>query len=178
MRATLLKRSSSTCSPASWSRSRGPNSYLLGALKHFLVDAHDHARAKKRGGDREILSLDALVAEETYGWEPTDEWTPDRLFERRWALTLISSALKRLEEECRLTGRAHIFATLFGFLSHNATAKTYPQAAELGISEANTRMTVTRLRRRYGELIRAEILETLEDRADLDDELRYLRSLL
>ena len=154
-------------------------SYLLGALKHFLADAHDRARAQKRGGTREILSLEALAAEETYGWEPPDESTPDRLFERRWALTLMARALDRLEEECRLTGKAHFFATLKGFLSEGAAARTYPEAAsELGLTEANVRMTVTRLRRRYGELVRAEVAETLGTHADLEDELRHLRALL
>ena len=154
-------------------------SYLLGALKHFLADAHDRARAQKRGGDREILSLDALAAEETYSWEPADQLTPERLFERRWALTLMARALDRLEEECRLTGKAHIFATLRSFLSEGVGSKTYPEAAaELGLTEANVRMTATRLRRRYGELVRAEVVETLGTHADLDDELRHLLALL
>ncbi|PYI82699.1 MAG: RNA polymerase subunit sigma-24 [Verrucomicrobia bacterium] len=119
-------------------------SYLLGALKHFLADARDHDNAQKRGGGCEILSLDALSAEESYGWEPADELTPERLFERRWALTLMARALDRLEEECRLTGKAHLFTTLRGFLSEGGATKTYPEAAaELGLTEANVRMTVT-----------------------------------
>jgi RNA polymerase sigma-70 factor (ECF subfamily) len=154
-------------------------SYLLGALKHFLADVHDRADAQKRGGGREILSLDALAAEETYSWEPSDESTPERIFERRWALTLMARALQRLEEECRLSGKAHLFASLKGFLTEGAAAQAYPDTArELGLTEANVRMMVTRLRRRYGELVRAEVAETLGAHADLDDEMRHLLRLL
>jgi RNA polymerase sigma-70 factor (ECF subfamily) len=154
-------------------------SYLLGALKHFLADLHERAHAAKRGGGREVLSLDGLAAEESYGWEPADHSTPERLFERRWALTLMARALDRLEEECRLTGKARLFATLKGFLSEGAAANSYPDAAaELGLTEANVRMTVTRLRRRYGELARVEVAETLGSRSELEDELRHLQALL
>jgi RNA polymerase sigma-70 factor (ECF subfamily) len=154
-------------------------SYLLGALKHFLADAHDHARAQKRGGNCEILSLDALGAEETYAWEPASDSTPERLFERRWALTLMARALDRLEEECRLTGKAHVFGILRGFLSDGVETKTYPDAAsELSLTEANVRMTVSRLRRRYGELVQAEVAETLGTHAELEDELRHLQAVL
>lgn len=154
-------------------------SYLLGALKHYLADVREASRAAKRGGDVQILPLETQGEEESYGWEPADEHTPERLFERRWALALLARALARLEEECRLTGKADLFATLRGFLSEGATATTYPEAAQaLNLTEANARMTVARLRRRYGELIRAEVAETLGDHAELEDELRYLLSVL
>lgn len=154
-------------------------SYLLGTLKHFLADARDHARAQKRGGACEILSLDAVAAEDSYGWEPADETTPARLFERRWAFTVMTRALHRLEEESQLSGKAHVFERLKSFLSEGAATKNYPEAAaELGLTEANVRMIVTRLRRRYGELVRAEVVETLGSHGDLEDELRHLLALL
>lgn len=150
-------------------------SYLLGALKHFLADARDRARAEKRGGGREILSLDAAAGEESYAWEPVDARTPETLYERRWALNLLARALERLEEECRLSGKGRLFATLRGFLAEQSAARTYPEAAtDLGLTEANVRMTVSRLRRRYGELLRAEVAETLGAGADPDDELRHM----
>ena len=91
----------------------------------------------------------------------------------------MARALDRLEEECRLTGKAHLFTTLRGFLSEGGATKTYPEAAaELGLTEANVRMTVTRLRRRYGELVRAEVADTLGTHTDLEDELRHLLKLL
>jgi RNA polymerase sigma-70 factor (ECF subfamily) len=153
--------------------------YLLGALRHFLADAHDYALAWKRGGGREVVSLDALKSEESYGWEPADHRSPDQVFERHWALALMLRALHRLEEECRLSGKEHLFRSLKGFLTEGATDQTYPEAAaELGVTEANARMLVSRLRRRYGGLVRAEVSETLDAQADVDDELRYLLRLL
>jgi RNA polymerase sigma-70 factor (ECF subfamily) len=171
----LASRSLAAADPA-----RGRfRSYLLGTLKHFLADANDHANARKRGGGLEILSLDALEGEASYAWEPADELTPEKLFERRWALTVMVRALQRLEEECRLSGKAPLFTALRGFLCESAPDKTYPEAAtQLGLTEASVRVTVTRLRRRYAELVRAEVAETLGSHADLDDELRHLVRLL
>jgi DNA-directed RNA polymerase specialized sigma24 family protein len=161
-------------------QSRGRfRTYLLGALKHFLADARDHALAKKRGGDRIILSIDALQAEQSYAWEPIDTLTPDRLFERRWALTVLARAMSRLEEECALSGKDHLFRVLKPFLSDSAGTASYPEAATaLQQTEASLRMTVTRLRRRFAELIRVEVLETVHSAAEAEDELRHLLEIL
>lgn len=154
-------------------------SYLLGALKHFLADFQDWSQAQKRGGGREVFSLDAMEGESSYCWEPADDRTPDKLFERRWALTVMVRALQRLEEECRLAGKGRLFASLRGFLSESGPDKTYPEiAGDLGMTEAGTRMAVARLRRRLGEFVRAEVAETLGTHADLEDELRHLLHLL
>jgi RNA polymerase sigma-70 factor (ECF subfamily) len=174
--AQLLARGSLAAAEQERGRFR---SFLLGALKHYLADAHASATAAKRGGGVELLPLDTTAAEDSYAWEPADDLTPEHIFERRWALTLLARALERLEEESRLSGKAHLFATLKGFLSEGTAMTTYPEAARvLGLSEANVRMSVTRLRRRYGELVRAEVADTLGSHADLDDELRHLRTLL
>jgi DNA-directed RNA polymerase specialized sigma24 family protein len=161
-------------------QSRGRfRAYLLGALKHFLADARDRDLAKKRGGDRMILSIDALQAEQSYTWEPIDTLTPDRLFERRWALTILARAMSRLEEEFALSGKDHLFGTLKAFLSDTAGAASYPEAAvALQQTEASLRMTVTRLRRRFAELIRAEVLETVRSPAEAEAELRHLLQIL
>lgn len=174
--AHLLARKSFAAAQSERGRFR---SYLLGALKHYLADVHAAERAIKRGGGVEFVAFETKSAEASYAWEPVDEVTPDQLFERRWALSLLTRALARLEEECRLTGKAPLFETLRGFLSEGSATTSYPQAAQvLGLTEANVRMTVSRLRRRYAELVRAEVTETLVDPADLDDELRHLRTLL
>jgi RNA polymerase sigma-70 factor (ECF subfamily) len=155
-------------------------SYLLGALKHFLADQHDRTSAQKRGGGREIFSLDAITGEDSYAWEPADNRTPDQLFERRWALALMARVLKRLEEECSLAGKAALFARLKGFLTEGTTTTTYPEvaAAALDMTEANVRMTVTRLRRRYGELVRAEVARTVSSPEEVEDEMRHLLQVL
>lgn len=174
--AQLLARGSLAAAEPERGRFR---SFLLGALKHYLADVHASATAAKRGGGVDILPLDTATGEDSYTWEPADGLTPELLFERRWALNLLARALERLEEESRLTGKAHLFATLKGFLSEGTTMTTYPEAARvLSLTEANVRMTVTRLRRRYGELVRAEVTDTLGSHADLEDELRHLRTLL
>ena len=121
----------------------------------------------------------AARGEETYAWEPVDHRTPDALFERRWALALMARVLERLEEECALAGKTALFAQLKGFLTESTADISYPQAAAaLGMTEANVRMTVTRLRRRYGELVRGEVAQTLGSNQDLEDEMRHLLSVL
>jgi RNA polymerase sigma-70 factor (ECF subfamily) len=154
-------------------------SYLLGALKHFLADQHDRTSAQKRGGGRGIFSLDAIAGEDSYTWEPMNGRTPDQLYERRWALALMARVLKRLEEECSLAGKAVLFTRLKGFLTDGTTAATYPEvAAALDMTEANVRMTVTRLRRRYGELVRAEVARTVGSPEEVEDEMRHLLQVL
>jgi RNA polymerase sigma factor (sigma-70 family) len=154
-------------------------SYLLGALKYFLADQHDRATAQKRGAGREVFSLDTANGEDSYGWEPADNRAPDQLFERRWALALMARVLNRLEEECSLAGKAALFARLKGFLTEGISSITYPEAAgALGMTEANVRMTVTRLRRRYGELIRAEVAQTVDSDQEVEAEMRHLLQVL
>jgi DNA-directed RNA polymerase specialized sigma24 family protein len=174
--ATLLARGFLPGADPSRGHFRG---YLLGALKHFLADARDRESAQKRGGDRIILSIDALQAEESYAWEPIDTLTPDRLFDRRWALTVIARATSRLQEECTLSGKDHLFSVLKPFLNDSTNTPGYPQAAAaLQQTEASVRMTVTRLRRRFAELIRAEVTETVHSPAEAEDELRSLLQIL
>jgi len=174
--ARLLAASTLNNADAAQGRFR---SYLLGALKHFLADERDRANAQKRGAGREILSLDATTGEESYAWEPVDNRTPDQIFDRRWALALMARALNRLEEECSLAGKAALFTRLKDFLTEGTTAATYPEVADaLGMTEANVRMTVTRLRRRYGELIRAEVARTVGSPREVEDEMRYLLQVL
>jgi RNA polymerase sigma-70 factor (ECF subfamily) len=150
-------------------------SYLLGAFKHFLADEYDRAHALKRGGRLVPVSLDA--AESLYAAVPQDERTPDRVYERRWAVALLDRVLARLGEELAETGQAERFELLKGFLTGDPVP--YAEvAAQLGTSEGAAKVAVHRLRGRYRELLRAEIADTLADPADVDDEIRYLLAAL
>jgi RNA polymerase sigma-70 factor (ECF subfamily) len=157
-------------------RARGQfRSFLLAACKHFLANERDRARAVKRGGGREPVSLDLQDAEQRYGLEPADELTPERLFERRWALTLLDQVLARLREESVRADKASLFDRLKGFLTGHADAKPYRQVAEeLGMTEGAVKVAVHRLRNRYRELLQEEIARTVDDPAQVEDEIRSL----
>jgi len=154
-------------------------SFLLAALNLFLADQRDRQRALKRGGDREFVSLDAREAEARYGLEPRDERSPDRLFERRWALALLDQVLVRLEQDYAASDRAELFQRLKPFLVEGAHAGSWSEVAgELGLTEGAVKKAVQRLRQRYGLLFREEIAHTLGDPAEVEEELRYLREVL
>lgn len=148
-------------------------SFLLASLKHFLSHQRDRARAQKRGGGQTPLSLDFSDAETSLGLQPADEQTPDKAFEKRWALTLLEQALARLRQEYHERGRQEIFEQLKTTLTEGRSGVAYAElGARLGISEASVKMAVHRLRQRYREVIRAEIAETVAQQSEVEDELR------
>jgi RNA polymerase sigma-70 factor (ECF subfamily) len=150
-------------------------SFLLVSLKHFLINEWERARAAKRGGGRALIPLDELLAEERYAREPCDLLTPDKLFERRWALTLLAQAFARLREESASSGKAREFDHLKVFLSTPTGAGAYDAvAAELEMPVATVGVKVHRLRQRYGELIRAEIAHTVASPAEIEEEIGHL----
>jgi RNA polymerase sigma-70 factor (ECF subfamily) len=152
-------------------------SFLLAALKHYLGHQREHDRAKKRGGGRVPFSLDFHDAESRYRLEPEDPTTPERLYRRRWALTLLDRVVERLEDENVRAGKAEMFAGLKEFLTAGRQSRPYRQAAEgLGMTEGAVKVAVHRLRRRYRELLKEEIAQTVADPAEIDDELRELFS--
>jgi RNA polymerase sigma-70 factor (ECF subfamily) len=154
-------------------------SFLLASLKHFLANEWDRARAEKRGGGRSVLSIDFGTAEERYRAEPSHDLTPEKIFERRWAFVLLENVLARLHDESAQAGKADSFDRLKGFLTGEQTQVTYGQlAAELNMSEGAVKVAVHRLRRRYRELLRAEIEETVADPQVIDQEIRDLFSAL
>lgn len=153
--------------------------FLLAALKHFLSDEWDKATARKRGGGVNILSLDAMDAEDRYHLEPRDEETPERAYERRWALTLLELVMSRLREEFQLAGKTNAFDELKVFITGDRPDLSYAAAAaRLGATEAAAKMTVTRMRQRYRALLRSEIANTVEDPAEVDAELKDLAAVL
>jgi RNA polymerase sigma-70 factor (ECF subfamily) len=161
-------------------RERGRfRSFLLTAVKHFLANEWDRSRTLKRGGGQSPVSLDLLEAERWLEPATTDAVTPERLFERRWALSLLEHVMATLRTEFISAGRAEHFDTLAGFLHRDADGMRYQAAAErLGVSPGALRMAVHRLRRRYRELLRAEIAATVGADDEIDDEIRFLLATL
>jgi RNA polymerase sigma factor (sigma-70 family) len=155
-------------------QSRGRfRSFLLAALKHFLSNQRDRANAQKRGGGQTLLSLDYSNAETSISLQLADEQTPEKAFEKRWALTLLEQTLARLRKEYSASGKQEIFEQLKTTLTEGRDGVAYNElASRLGVSEASVKMAVHRLRRRYREVLRAEIAETVAQESEVDDELR------
>lgn len=150
-------------------------SFLLNALNGFLANQYDRATAAKRGGGQQILSLDAEQAEHRYRLEPATNETPEKIFDRRWALTVLDRALTRVKDETAATGKARQFELFNPFLSREPGPGEYATvAAELGVSAGAVGVSVHRLRQRYREMVRAEIADTVADPAQVDAEMREL----
>jgi RNA polymerase sigma-70 factor (ECF subfamily) len=154
-------------------------SFLLGAMNHFLAYEWRKAQAFKRGGGQSVLSLDGLSAEARYGREPVSKETPETLNERRWALTLFDAAYHRLQAEWTAAGRNRQFELIKPFLSSEAADGEYaPVAAALQVTVGAVSVAVHRLRHRYAELVRAEVAQTVATPAEVEDELRFLLSVM
>jgi RNA polymerase sigma factor (sigma-70 family) len=150
-------------------------SFMLTALNHFLADERDRARAQKRGGGGEVLSLDLAAAEARYNLEPADTAAPDRAFDRQWALALLDTVLRALETEYRDAGRTALFAALRPALAGAGESQPYEEIARrLGMSEGAVKVAVHRLRKRYRALLQGEIVQTVENPAEAAEEMRYL----
>lgn len=151
--------------------------FLLASLKHFLANEWDRAHRQKRGGGVTPLSLDWQDAETRYQIDPADHLSPDRLFDRAWAVALLERVIARLRDECLAEGRADLFDRTKLFLTVGKSAIPYAQAAaELGLGEGAVRVAVHRLRKRYRELLREEVAQTLSDPAQVEEEMRALFS--
>jgi DNA-directed RNA polymerase specialized sigma24 family protein len=165
-------------------RERGRlRTFLLASFKYFLADARDRQQTWRRGGRTEIVSFDAINAEERYAAEPLDEATPERLFHRRWALTMLQRAMEALETERAAAGRAAEMVVLRPFLDASGASgeMDYHKAADaLGWPVNTTRVAVHRLRHRYRQVLRDHVAATLEneDPAVIDDEMRALLAAL
>jgi RNA polymerase sigma factor (sigma-70 family) len=154
-------------------------SYLLVSLKNFLAKARRRELAVKRGECRALVPLDELLARERADLEPADTWTADRIFERRWALTLLEQVLTRLQNEYRSAGNAKLFDCLKEFLSDEPGRRSQAEAAaELGMTENAVKQAFHRLRQRYRQLLRDEIAQTVAVPGDVEDELRHFISVL
>jgi RNA polymerase sigma-70 factor (ECF subfamily) len=161
-------------------RSKGRfRSFLMAACTHYLANQRDHTRALKRGGGCVLISIEAREAEGRYRCEPSHELTPERLFERRWAMTLLDLVLGRLEAESNAAGKGHLFAALGPSLLGKAEKVAYARVArELGCSEGAARTAAHRLRARFRDLLRVEIARTVDDPAAVEQEIRDLLAAL
>jgi RNA polymerase sigma factor (sigma-70 family) len=144
--------------------------FMLTSLKFFLADEADRNRAQKRGGGA-VLSLEMTSGEERYQREPAHHETPERIFERRWALSVLEVVVDKLRDEFAQHGRLDQFNRLKVFLLDQADAPYAALARDMGTSEGALKVAIHRLRKRYHDLFRQEIAETVADPADVESEL-------
>ncbi len=154
-------------------------SFLLASVSHFLSNERDHARTLKRGGGITFLPLDFATAEERHIRGSAQDLSPERLFDRAWALTLLESALARLRREYDESGKAVLFDRLKGTLTGGKDRVSYRElGAEVGLSEGAVKVAVHRLRRRYRDVLLDEIAQTLAEGESMDEEFQYLLSAI
>jgi RNA polymerase sigma-70 factor (ECF subfamily) len=161
-------------------RERGKlRSFLLTTLKHYLSDDWARANAVKRGRGQVTFSIDATGAEDRYRMEPADDGSPDRIFDQRWALTLLDNVLAALRADYVRAGQEQIFDALKQFLAWNSGGEAYREiAAGLAMKENAVRVAIFRMRRRYGELLREQVADTVTSEAEVPSELEHLLTLV
>jgi RNA polymerase sigma factor (sigma-70 family) len=158
-------------------------SFLVKSLQHFLNHAREKNHARKRGGDVQFVSWDDWMAEApsqlTVSAQALESWPAERLFDLRWAATVVEQALRRLREECESQGKLRAFEALRPCLGAEREDVSYPTLSQtLGVPEATVKRLVHRLRQRYRSLLRDEVAETVADPAEIDDEIRHLCGVL
>jgi len=154
-------------------------SFLLASLQNYLLNAVDKAQAQKRGGRTRFIALDACAAEERLSLQPVDDMTPERLFEQRWAWGVLDQVMQRLRDHYAAQGQVELFAALKGALERRPTPGEYASVAQdLNMSEAAVAVAAHRLRRRYRNLLRDEIAQTVASPELIDEEINYLLGCL
>ena len=149
--------------------------FLLASLKHFLINDWKKSQRQKRGGGEAPLSLDWQTADTKFQVAATNEPSPDKAFDREWALALLARVIERLQKECEADGKAKLFGELKIFLTAGKEGAAQTEVARtLGMEEGAVRVAIHRLRKRYRQLLRDEIAQTLADAADVDEEMRAL----
>lgn len=149
--------------------------FLLAALKNFLINEWKHASRQKRGGGETLLSLDWETADTKFQVAVQGEPSPDQAFDREWALALLGRVIEHLQAECVAEGKARLFEQLKVFLAAGKSETAQSEVAHvLGMEEGAVRVAVHRLRKRYRQLLRDEIANTLSDPAMVDEEMRAL----
>jgi RNA polymerase sigma-70 factor (ECF subfamily) len=153
--------------------------YVLTLLKHFLANQWERDRALKRGGGRAPISLDALPAEERYALEPATTFTPDQAFDRKWAQATVTNVQDQLRRDYEAAGMGPRYQRLKVFLLHGHAPASYATtAAELGLTEAAVKSAIFTLRRRFAELFRHEIAQTVDSPGEVEAEIRHLLAAL
>jgi RNA polymerase sigma factor (sigma-70 family) len=153
-------------------------SFLLAAVRHFLANEWNRERAQKRGGGVVTISLDPHLAEGRYRLEPVDRETPETLFERQWALALLANVMAALQKESADEGKLDQFEKLAPCLTGTSDVAYAELARQWNSSEGAVKVAVHRLRKRYRDLVRREIAETVAQPEEVDDEIRYLLAVL
>jgi len=154
-------------------------SFLLTFVKHFLADERDKAGARKRGGGKVFISLDETSAEERHLNVPVNGLSPDQIFERRWAETVMERAVSRLREEYAAGGKAALFEQLKDIQPGEHGESSYATiGVRLGLAEGAVKSAVHRLRRRHREILREEIAQTVARPEETDEEIRNLLTVL
>jgi len=153
-------------------------SFLLSSVRHFLSNQLDWDHAQKRGGDQVHISIDADDGERQYQHEPVEDDTPERIYERRWALAALGAAMTRLASRYEPGSRRDLFERLKPFLTGDEPESYGALAAELSVSEGSLRVAVHRLRRQFATVLREAIAETVEADGDVDEELRHLLAVV
>ncbi len=149
--------------------------FLLGCLKHFLCNHWAHSKTVKRGGKEVHIPLDSILAERRFELEPKTDESPDKIFVRNWAVTLLRQARDRLEDEYKSAGKQDRYDALVGFLPGGQPRGSYSQVAKkLRLSEGALRIELHRMKAAYRKLLRTEISHTVTTPAEVDDELSYL----
>lgn len=153
-------------------------SFLLGSLKNFHANVWDASHAQKRGGSQPLLSLDRIDAESRYAIEPVDDMTPERLYEKQWALTVLDQVLKQLQQDYLTRGQSAIFDALEHVLVGGEKPSHAQIATQLNMNESAVKVAAHRLRKRYRELLRQEIAHTVAQGGSVDEEIRELLNSL
>ena len=148
-------------------------SFLLGSVRHFLSNQRDRERAQKRGGGSTFIPLRLEDAEGRYGVEPSHGMTPERIFERTWALTLLDRVFAQIEEEYRRAGKTPVFNSLKRYLTDERLPYNVI-APELSMTEAAVKVAVHRLRRRFRDMLRKQVADTVASPEEIDQEIRSL----
>jgi RNA polymerase sigma factor (sigma-70 family) len=174
--ARLLEKNALAAAQAERGRFRA---FLLTAVRNFLVNEGEKARAEKRGGGRVALPLDFAWGDARYHREPADPWTAEKLYERQWTLLLLEQVFGRLRTSYEATGKQQLFEHLKSYLVGDSGAPSYAEMGRtLGMREGTVKVAVHRLRERYRELLRDEVAQTLAAGEDIEEEIRQLfRSL-
>jgi len=154
--------------------------FFLTSLKNFSIKESDKAKALKRGGAAPHISIDRRDAEDRYGYEPPDDsgLTPDRLYERAWATLLLERVFSELKSEYKSRGKEAVYETLKSHIAWNSADRPLKDAADiLGMKEGTVRVAVVRLRKRFKRILEKEILQTINDSEDVQDEIDFLRQV-
>ena len=152
-------------------------SFLVASLQNYLSDEADKARCLKRGGKMEFVPLDTKAAEDRYRLSPPDFLTADKVFDARWAMTLLDEAMGRMREEYTALGKASVFETLKPFIDpiNSKAALSYEQVANsLQVSEGSVKKLIFRLRKQYASFLREGVARTVSERSEIDEEIHSL----